>query len=105
MFLQGGFVPWKSDDMRFKKALSITEPEAEASLLAVNLFTRQAGISACTLWRWRKLGWLRTTNIAGRQYISSEDLAEFKRRAAAGEFSKPHPVPRPLAVSGRTMPH
>jgi hypothetical protein len=70
-----------------------------ASLVAINIFARQAGLSPITLWRWRKNGWLRTTNIAGRVYITSEDLAEFKRRAAAGEFEREHKVPRRLSVS------
>lgn len=76
------------------KIISATESDSEASLVAVNVFARQAGLSPVTLWRWRRLGWLKTINICGRQDISREDLAEFKRRAAAGEFAREHPVPR-----------
>jgi hypothetical protein len=32
---------------------------------------------------------LTAVNIAGRPYITCESLAEFYRRAAAGEFAKP----------------
>ena len=49
--------------------------------------------SLTTLWRWRKLGWLRTVNIAGRQYVTNEALEEFNRRAAAGEFAREPKVP------------
>ena len=41
-----------------------------------------------TAWRWRKRGWLKTVNIAGRPYLTDKALAEFLRRAEAGEFAK-----------------
>jgi hypothetical protein len=85
-----------------KMNMSVTDPETEPSLLALNLFARQAGLSPITVWRWRKKGWFKTVNIAGRQYVRSEDLAEFKRRAAAGEFAQEHKVPRLLPLSGNT---
>lgn len=66
---------------------------SDAPIVALNLLALQSGISAITLWRWRKKGWLRTCNIAGRQYVRSEDLEEFKRRAAAAEFAQVHKTP------------
>ena len=48
------------------------------------------GISSVTLWRWIRSGWIRSINIAGRPYIELESLADFDRRAAAGEFAKAH---------------
>jgi hypothetical protein len=51
------------------------------------------GKTTSTLWRWRKNGWLRTVNICGKIYISDAALAEFTRRAEAGEFSKKPVVP------------
>jgi len=36
---------------------------------------------------------LETVNIAGRQYITDSAIAEFKRRAQAGEFAKEHKAP------------
>jgi hypothetical protein len=37
----------------------------------------------------RKRGWLTgVVNIAGRLYITDEGIAEFQRRAEAGEFAK-----------------
>jgi len=53
----------------------------------------QIGVTACTLWRWRKKGWLKTVNIAGRQYLTQEAIDEFHRRAVAGEFAQTPKVP------------
>jgi hypothetical protein len=35
-----------------------------------------------------------TVNIAGRQYLKHESLAEFRHRAIAGEFAKKQKVPK-----------
>lgn len=59
-----------------------------AGIVSLKAYIQRAGISTITGWRWRKKGWLKTVNIAGREYIRSEDIAEFERRAAAGEFSR-----------------
>ena len=32
----------------------------------------QVGVTPCTAWRWRKKGWLKTINIAGRQYLNQD---------------------------------
>jgi hypothetical protein len=72
-------------------------PAARAGILALSKFGREAGVDSVTLWRWRKRGWLETVNIAGRRYVTSDGLAEFQRRAAAGEFAQLHPVPRRAA--------
>ncbi len=54
-----------------------------------------------TGWRWRQRGWIATVNIAGRLYISRAVIAEFERRAAAGEFSKVHETPNRKRTSER----
>lgn len=48
---------------------------------------RQSGLSPATVWRYRKRNWLAVITIAGRHYITREGIAEFNRRAAAGEFA------------------
>jgi hypothetical protein len=53
----------------------------------------QVGVTTCTAWRWRRKGWLKTINIAGRQYLTQEAIDEFRRRAIAGEFSQVNKVP------------
>jgi hypothetical protein len=59
-----------------------------------NLVTYDAWIGSlnktrATGWRWRKTyPWLKTVNIFGKLYITCETIAEFERRALAGEFEK-----------------
>ena|SRR5438128_9476102 len=57
-------------------------------IISLRKFCQQAGISNSTAWRWRKNGWLVTVNIYGRQYVTDKALAEFLRRAQAGEFAR-----------------
>ena len=65
-----------------------------APIQSLQNFCRAASISPITAWRFRTRGWLVTINIAGRQYVSSEAILEFKRRAEAGEFAKQHKTPK-----------
>lgn len=58
-------------------------------LLALDKYLYESGISAVTAWRYRRRGWLVTVNIAGRHYVSRQAIADFNKRAQAGEFSKP----------------
>ena len=55
---------------------------------SLDKFMEQSGLSATTLWRWRKAGMLNTVNIYGRQYGLRSEIARFNERAAAGEFAK-----------------
>ena len=48
----------------------------------------EAGVSAVTGWRWARRGWIKTTNIAGRLYVTREEIDSFKRKAASGDFAK-----------------
>lgn len=65
------------------------------AVVSLSRWLEQVGVTPCTAWRWRKKGWLRTINIAGRQYLTQEAIDEFHRRASAGEFSQPAKVPPP----------
>lgn len=56
--------------------------------MSLDKFMELSGFSAVTIWRYRKKGWLKTINIAGRQYITRSAIAEFNKRAERGEFSK-----------------
>ena len=62
-------------------------------IVLFGLFLESLGVTPPTGWRWRKLGWIKTLNIAGRVYISREEINRFQQRAASGEFSKTHAVP------------
>lgn len=65
------------------------QPTKAVGLRAARAVARDEGVSDVTIWRRRKAGLLKSVNIAGKAYITSESLAEFYRRAAAGEFAKP----------------
>lgn len=54
---------------------------------------REMGVTPVTGWRMRRKNWVRTINIAGRQYITEQEMQNFQRRAEAGEFSKKNPIP------------
>jgi hypothetical protein len=56
--------------------------------IALDKFLEESGISATTLWRYRRAGWLRTLNICGRHYLTRAEIMRFNRRAASGEFAK-----------------
>lgn len=55
--------------------------------ISLDRFIEQSGLSPATVWRYRKKGWLRTINIAGRHYVTREEIAAFNRRATSGEFA------------------
>jgi hypothetical protein len=61
--------------------------------MSMDRFLEQTGVSPVTAWRWRGKGWLKTIVIAGRHYITREAIAEFNRRAMAGEFAGAIPNP------------
>jgi hypothetical protein len=64
-----------------------------AAVISLHKWMEQIGVTACTVWRWRKKGWLQTVNIAGRQYLTQAAMDEFHRRAVAGEFAQLHKAP------------
>ena len=71
-----------------------TYPIPGAAVVSLSRWLEQVGVTPCTAWRWwRKRGWLKTINIAGRQYLTQEAIDEFHRRASAGEFSQVNKVP------------
>ncbi len=71
--------------------------------VALAAFTAQAGLNPVTAWRWRKKGWITTINIAGRQYITREEVERFNARAAAGEFARDAAMPRRSPTSVITL--
>ena len=70
---------------------------AQPTLIALDDCLASVGRTHTTGWRWRKAGWLRTTNIAGRLYLTREAIAEFIRRAESGEFARTHKTPTRIA--------
>lgn len=55
--------------------------------MAWRKFLHAVGISNVTGWRWRKLGWIVTVDIAGKPYVPMRELERFNARAEAGEFA------------------
>ena len=70
-----------------------THLASSPAVVSLSRWLEQVGVTTCTAWRWRKKGWLKTINIAGRQYLTQEAIEEFHRRASAGEFSQVNKVP------------
>ncbi len=64
-----------------------------SSLVSFEKWLKEIDKTPATGWRWRRRGWIETVNIAGRLYVRREAVAEFERRAAAGEFSQVHKTP------------
>ncbi|MCB1129377.1 MAG: hypothetical protein KDM81_22945 [Verrucomicrobiae bacterium] len=64
------------------------------AITSLAVWTRQVGVSSCTVWRWRKQGWLKTVNIAGKLYLTAEAIEEFNDRASRGEFARQPVMPR-----------
>jgi len=62
--------------------------------IALDKFIQQSGLSAVTVWRYRRAGWLNTLNICGRHYLTRSEIARFNARAAAGEFAKAPTKPK-----------
>jgi predicted site-specific integrase-resolvase len=74
--------------------VSIThDGSSGAAVMSLSKWLEQVGVTSCTAWRWRKKGWLKTVNIAGRQYLTQGAINEFHRRAEAGEFAQVAVVP------------
>ena len=70
-------------------------------MMSLDKFIEQTGLSAVTVWRYRKKGMLTTVNICGRQYILRAEIARFNERAAAGEFAKAPNYPRKFSMPAR----
>jgi hypothetical protein len=69
------------------------ENSSTGNLVALNTWLASLGVTPITGWRWRRNGWIPIVNICGRVYVSRETIADFERRAQAGEFAKEHKAP------------
>ncbi len=70
-----------------------SEATPTSGLVSFETWLREIDKTPATGWRWRQRGWIETVNIAGRLFVSREAIAEFEKRAAAGELSKVHKTP------------
>jgi hypothetical protein len=76
------------------RTTTLKSEAATPPIQSLQAFITGMGIKPITAWRMRKKRWLTTINIAGRQYITADAVAEFMRRAEAGDFAKVHPTPK-----------
>jgi hypothetical protein len=51
-------------------------------------FVKDIGVSRTTAWRWRKVGFIETVNLAGKPYVTRSEIDRFNSRLAAGEFAE-----------------
>lgn len=70
---------------------------------ALDKFTADLGVSATTVWKWRKQGILKTHNLHGKQFISAAEAERFVQRLEAGEFSRQKAVPPPPRARRRAQ--
>jgi hypothetical protein len=70
----------------------------QPAIISLNSWREQLGVTACTIWRWRKKGWLKTVNICGRLYLTQEAINDFYQRAQLGEFSQTHKTPARIQI-------
>lgn len=63
------------------------EHASETFCIPWTTWLREMQISETTGWRWKNKGWITPFYIAGRQYVTLEEIARFKARALAGEFT------------------
>jgi len=63
-------------------------------------FLADIGRSAVTGWRMRQSGVITTLNVAGKVYITQDEIRRFEERAIAGEFAKPTHAPRRVKQEG-----
>lgn len=68
--------------------------------VSLDKFLTEMGLSSVSGWRFRKRGWIKTVNFAGRHYVPHECIVEFNRRAARGEFSRQLSNPRAKTIGG-----
>ncbi len=66
-------------------------------LRSLSVWLKQVGVTPVTGWRWRQKGWLKTTNIMGRVYVTDEAISDFTERAVRGDFAKDHVAPTRFA--------
>lgn len=59
-----------------------------SGLVSSTPWLKSTGRSRTTLWRWRKASFIETVTIAGRLYLTKEQMDAFERRAIAGELTK-----------------
>lgn len=82
------------DEVKQSGSVSTARP----GLRSLDSWLKEIGRTHTTAWRWRRDGWLKTVNIAGRVYVTDDAIAQFIRRAESGEFAQNHITPKRAPV-------
>ncbi len=69
------------------------------SLVPFGKFLADIDKSSVTGWRWRRDGFISTVNVAGKIYVTEQEIRRFEARAVAGEFSQKAHAPQREAVA------
>ncbi len=59
-----------------------------STLVSFEKWLEGLNLTRTTGYRYRKSGLIKAVNIFGRLYVTRDEIAEFERRALAGEFDK-----------------
>jgi hypothetical protein len=78
------------------------------AIISLSKWLRDMGRSDTTGWRWCRAAWLHPVNIAGRPYLTREDIQQFQARAARANSPNHWPaqrVPATRPAWARRLPH
>lgn len=73
---------------------SASDSEKPPALRPIGDWRDQMDISSTTAWRYAKRGWIHPITIAGKVYLSQDDIDRFEARAKTGEFACNFKTPR-----------
>lgn len=76
--------------------------EHTVELIPFDDWLSRIGASRSSGWRYRKRGWIKVENRAGRLYVPADEAARFSDRQRNGEFARQLPAPEKLL---RGRPH
>ena len=77
-----------SNELPMQNQTTSTATGSLDGLVSQSKMCRDSGMDPVTAWRYAQKGWLKPVKIANRVYYFESNLAEFRQRAAAGEFAK-----------------
>jgi hypothetical protein len=86
--------------MSKSKTESVVETRDGRRLVRLPSVVRALDMDRSSIWRIRRRGWLRVTNIGGRLFCTQTDLNEFIRRARRGDFARRNLDPKTRQLMG-----
>ena len=74
--------------------ISAEDSRKPTALRPIGEWREQMDVSPTTAWRYAKRGWIHPITIAGKVYLSQDDIDRFEERARTGEFARDFNRPR-----------